>query len=178
MADPSRIYIDACPFIDMAKHKAAISIEDEAEHNVWFTKQLIQAAKDGNLEAFTSSLSIAECTHIGRPNSPAPSDDIKRFYDGLLASGKSGIRLVQPTFAIMVRARKFRWSDGIYLKPADTIHLASAIIMNCSEFLTTDLRILDKTSEFQRFHLRICRPSNTNLLPSEYRQGDFAASLT
>ena len=178
MADLPRIYIEACPFIDMAKYKAMISLEGEAERNVWFTKQLIQAAKDGKLEAYTSSLSIAECTHISEPNTPVPSDDIKHFYDGLLASGKSGIRLVQPTLAIMERARKFRWSDGIYLKPVDTIHLASAIVMKCSEFLTTDQRILDKTSEFQRFHLRICRPSNTDLLPSEYRQGDFAESLT
>ena len=33
MADLPRIYIEACPFIDMAKHKAEMSLEDKTARN-------------------------------------------------------------------------------------------------------------------------------------------------
>lgn len=172
MADLPRIYIEACPFIDMAKHKAGMSLEDKTERNVWFTRQLIKAGKDDKIDLLTSSLSIAECTHIR--NIPNPPDDIKRFYDGLLASGKSGIKLVQPTFTIMEKARALRWVDGIYLKgAADAIHVASALMMNCAEFLTTDGNILNKSDKLQELNLRVCQPEETELLPPAYRQGDI-----
>lgn len=166
-----RVYIEACPFIDMAKHRAEMLSGDEDEQNVWFTKQLIKAAKDNKIEVLTSSLSIAECTHVQAPNAPDPSEDIKRFYDGLLNSGKSGIKLVQPTVAIMEKARNFRWVDGIYLKgAADAIHVASALAMRCSEFITTDTKILKHHTKLQDLNLIVCKPKETKLLPPEYQQ--------
>lgn len=172
MADLSRIYIDACVFIDIAKHKANVSLQGKDERNVWFTRQLLKASRDEKVELLTSSLSIVECTHI--PNVPNPPDNIKRFYDGLLASGKSGIKLVQPTFTIMEKARALRWIDGIYLKgAADAIHVASALLMNCAEFLTTDGNILNKSDKLQELNLRVCHPEETELLPPKYRQGDM-----
>lgn len=176
MADLPKIYIEACPFINMAKHRAKMPLNDEGEHNVWFTKQLIQAAKDGKIEILTSSISIVECTHI--PNVSNPSEDIKRFYDGLLASGKAGIKLVQPTFTIMEKARSLRWVDGIYLKgAADAIHVASALHMNCAEFITVDGGILKKHEKLQDLNLKACKPRETDILPPEYRQDDMFKQL-
>lgn len=175
MNDLSRIYIDACSFIDLAKFKAKTPLKDENESNVWFTEQLITAARDDAIKVFTSFLSIAECTHISAPGKPIPSEDTMHFYDSLLASGKSGVELVQPTFSIVLQARDLRWA-GISIRGrggADQIHLASALEMKCHEFLTSDNGILSKHEDFQKRGIRICKPKETELLPEKYRQGNL-----
>ncbi|MDD9817863.1 MAG: PIN domain-containing protein [Gammaproteobacteria bacterium] len=171
MTDPHKIYIDSCLFIDMAKYKAVMASENENERNVWLIKQFINAAKDNKIKVLTSSLSIAECTHIkGADN---PSDETKRFFDTLLASGRSGVELAQPTRAIIGKARDLRWLHGIRLKGAlDAIHVATAMYFECGELLTTDKKILNKR-ELHELGLNVCKPEQTTLLPEKYRQGDL-----
>lgn len=156
----------------MIKYKAVMASEDKNERNVWLTKQIIKAAKDGKIKVFTSSLSIAECTHIqGEDN---PSDKTKRFFDTLLVSGKSGVELVQPILAIIEKARNLRWVHGIPLKGApDAIHVASALISECGELLTTDKKILNKNDKLHELGLKVCEPEETALLPDKYRQEDL-----
>jgi len=174
MTDLDKVYIDACLFIDMAKYKAVMASGDENERNVWLIKRFIKAAKDNKIKVLTSSLSIAECTHI--KGADDPSDETKRFFDTLLASGKSGVDLVQPTRAIIRQARDLRWLHGIHLKGAlDAIHVATALYFGCGELLTTDKKILNK-HELHELGLNVCKPEQTTLLPGRYRQGDLLSS--
>ncbi len=134
--------------------------------------RLIQAAKRQAIELFTSTLTIAECTHV---NDPQKDKEAQRFFLGLLASGKSGFALVQPTVAIAQEARNLRWIHGLALKGADAIHVASALTMKCDELITTDAKgLLKRADALTSLNLRVCRPSGTKLLPSEFRQENLA----
>lgn len=163
-----RIYVDACPLIDLVKYRLKMGSSDEREKDAWFTDRLIQAAKQRKLELFTSTLTIAECTHV---HDQKKDKEAQPFFLGLLASGKSGFALVQPTVAIAEQARNLRWIHGLALKGADAIHVASALAMKCDEFITTDGKGLLKRAELlAALGLRVSPPSATGLLPPEFLQ--------
>jgi predicted nucleic acid-binding protein len=78
---------------------------------------------------------------------------------------------VQSTVTIAENARNLRWIHGLALKGADAIHVASAIAMKCDEFITTDEKGLLKRAEaLAKLNMRVCRPSDTRLLPPEFLQ--------
>src|SRR5271170_295389 len=117
MATKPKIYIDSCAFIDMAKHHAKIPLSADKdalarrESNVWFCTKLIEAALDGEVEIYTSSITVAECTSV-QEGVPDPGEDVRRFYTELLTSGRP-IILIQPTQTIMNEARDLKWKHGI-----------------------------------------------------------------
>jgi hypothetical protein len=163
-----RIYIDACPIIDLVRHRLQMHSTDDRQKDAWFMDRLIQAAKQGKIELFTSTLTIAECTHV---HDQKKDKDAQPFFMGVLASGKSGFALVQPTVTIAENARNLRWLHGLALKGADAIHVASALAMKCDEFVTTDGKGLLKRAEgFAKLNLRVSRPSETRLLPPDFMQ--------
>ena len=176
MSKPPRVYIDAGVFIDLAKHKAELLVDDEAKRNVWFTQQLLEASRKRDVFVVTSILTVAECTHL-KDSKPIPSEDIKRFYDGLLCSGKGGVTLTQSTFTIVERARNLRWIHGVYLSGTDSIHVASAMDRGCTEMLTTDGKILGSATKLAELGLKVCKPFDTETLPSAYRQMTMDSSL-
>ena len=168
MANLPRIYVDACPIIDLVKHRLQMKSADDRQKDAWFMDRLIQAAKLRKVELFTSTLTIAECTHV---NDQKKDKEAQPFFLGLLASGKSGFALVQPTVAIAEQARNLRWIHGLALKGADAVHVASALAMKCDEFITTDSKGLLKRAEgLAKLNLRMSRPSETQLLPPEFLQ--------
>lgn len=167
----SRIYIESCPLIDMAEYEMT-NIKDERANDVWFCKQALTAARDGKITVFTSMLSVAECTTI-KSGLPSPSDDVRIFYDMLLTSGKSGMLPVSLRQAIAIRARNLRWISGINLKGADTVHVATAIEMNCEELWTRDGRIWRARDKITQFRLNVVRPHETKILPDEYKQPEL-----
>ena len=175
MPEPQKIYIESCQFIDMARHQAKLALttdKDEVarrESDVWHSKQLLKAAVDKKVRIFTSFITMAECTHLQDSNA-VPDDSIKRFYMGLLGSGKGGIDLVAPTLGIMERARQLRWNSGITLGGVDSIHVASAIEMGCAELITTDKKFFTNKKKIADLGLRIIRASETAHLPGEYMQ--------
>jgi hypothetical protein len=122
------------------------------------------------LSLFTSTLTIAECTHVG---DPAKLDAAKPFFLGLLASGRGGIALIQPTLTIAERARNLRWIDGLKFSGADALHVASALHFRCREIITSDGRILSASQILQPLGLRACRAGDTAQLPDAYRQDDL-----
>nr|WP_283254681.1 PIN domain-containing protein [Luteimonas galliterrae] len=133
-------------------------------------QQLLKASREGKIAIFTSSLSVAECTHVG---DPAKLEKAKPLFLQLLTSGKGGISLIQPTLSLMEDARTLRWSHGIALKGFDSVHAATAIRFRCNEFLHRDGRFTTNASTFLAMGLRVCAPSDTQLLPDEYRQGSL-----
>jgi predicted nucleic acid-binding protein len=173
------IYIDACPLIDMAQVTADGSKPDDISNGVWFCQQALRAARDKKMRVLTSFLSIAECTSINvtanaeTASPPSPPEEIKRFYDMMLLSGKSGIELVPITQDIAIRARNLRWVSNINLRGADTIHVASAMKMNCDEIWTRDGRIWSNRAKLKELGIVVVKPAETSLLPDSYRTKDL-----
>ena len=166
-----RIYVDACPIIDLVKHRVKMPLTDDRVQDAWFLDRIIAAAKQGKIELFTSTLTLAECTHV---NDQAKDKEAQPFFLGLLASGKSGFALVQTTVGIAASARNLRWLHSFALKGADAIHVASALAMRCDELVTTDSKgLLKRADGLAKLDLRVCRPAETQLLPAEFRQDNL-----
>jgi len=167
-----RIYIEACPIIDMAQEKSQGLSGNRLSAGVWVCQQALRAGRDRKAKILTSFLSIAECTRVNidaatQPTSPP--EDIKRFFEMLLLSGKSGMELIPITQAIAIRARNLRWVSDINLRGADTIHVASALQLQCNELWTRDGRIWNNRAKLAELGLSVVRPSETRFLPSEYQ---------
>jgi len=79
------------------------------------------------------TLTIAE----SRRADGAPTEEVKRLFNSILVSGKV-VLLTQMTQTIAERARDLHWDHGINLGGADAIHVATALTVGCSEFLTFD----------------------------------------
>lgn len=92
----------------MVKELIVKPLSADRRADVWYLKQLTQACRDGELDVYTSVLSIAECTHadqdISRP--------VKVRLESLLMSGQY-VKLVQLTPFIATDARDLRWNHGI-----------------------------------------------------------------
>src|SRR5262249_7650853 len=123
MADVRKTYVDSCCFIEMVKTKLGKTLTQERELDVWFLKRLLEANRDKEVEIYTSTLTIAECSHGGDGDI---SPTVKSEFDRLLMSGQY-VRLVQMTPFIAVDARDLRWTHGIALRGADSVHIASAL---------------------------------------------------
>jgi hypothetical protein len=173
MADKSRIYLDSCCFIDAAKQAIGI-LPTERDADVWYIRQVLEAHKDGEIVAFTSVLTITECTHADG-NIDAR---VQGVFSRLLTSGQY-VTLVQPTPFIAADGRDLRWKHGITLSGADYLHVASGLAVKCTEFLTTDgssgkpKSIIANAAKLQTLGLRVALPSKTAVLPAKYLQGDM-----
>ncbi len=173
MSNGQKVYLDACCFIDMVKTHIKKTLENDRELDVWHLKRLLEAHRDKEIEIFTSTLSIAECSHGGDGDiSPA----VKSEFTRLLMSGQY-VRLVQLTPFIAIDARDLRWAHGIPLRGADSIHIASALAMKCDEFLSANgrlnrLNLVNTTLAKLGLHVRSGR--DTQCLPEKYRQLSLA----
>lgn len=161
----AKLYMDSTCFIDMAKN-AVGTLPKTLDNDVWFCKKLLEAHRDGEIEVFTAILTIAECQHADG----FCDDRVQRLFKSILTSGQF-VFLVQDTVIIADRARKLRWTDNLAFKGADSLHIASALEMGCSEFMTTDGDILSRAKEVVKLGIRIIHPHETSLLPGKYRQG-------
>ncbi len=171
-----RVYIEACPIIDMAKHKAGRALnadpttQQSRENCVWFCRRILQASVKGDMDVLTSFVTIAECTHLQDSVNPVPKEPTREFLTRLLTSGKGGIRLVQASLSIMTAARDLRWKHNLTFRSIDSIHVASALHMKCEEFYTTDGGIYAKKDELAKRGLNVMLASSSVLLPLKYRQ--------
>lgn len=153
-----KIYVDSCLLIDLVKVKCGAGDHlTDRQREVMFTQQLIEAAKNEKVDLYTSTLTIAECTHVSDPSRQKAA---KPFFRALLASGRI-FRLVQVTSSIAENARDLRWEDDIQLSGADSIHLATARAMRCHELVSCDGKMLGYASVLAPFGLRIIKPSET-----------------
>jgi predicted nucleic acid-binding protein len=58
MPNSCGIYLDACCFIDMVKEAVGQTLTSDRSNDVWFLKQITQACRDGELDVYTSVISI------------------------------------------------------------------------------------------------------------------------
>ncbi len=180
-----RVYVDACPFIDMAKFKARIqmspapSVQAEREKDVWIMDRMLAAARANHVAIYTSGLTITECVYLGSEVDKIPDAVTQRFFSELLLSGKSGVRLAFPSLAVMERARDLRWKHKITLKPMDSLHVATALQMQCAEIITHDkgIHVDSVRLKLQEMGLVVSHPRNTTVLPHSFMQDDYLSSL-
>ena len=97
-------------------------------------------------------------------------------WGGSAVFGRPSVIPVQPSIFIVERARDLNWVHGLTTKPMDTIHLASALEMGCSEFITTDKGIHSQADKLKSQGLSVIYAAATTLLPSKYRQLSIAES--
>lgn len=138
MAELRRAYVDSCCFIDMVKTSVGQVLSTEKAEDVWYLKRLLEAHRDGEVALYTSTMTIAECSHIGEER---PSEKVKSEFTRLLTSGQY-VRLVQATPFIAQDARDLRWNHGIALRGMDTVHVASALQMKCEEFISSNGKLV------------------------------------
>lgn len=182
MNTKTRIYSDSCCFIEAVKHRRGIPLSGDAdeaktrEEDFWFFRRLCDASRDGVIQLVTSMLSVAECLHVEEPG--GPSKETRELFVEFLTSDTI-VDLVEPDIFVAERARDLRWNDGVYLKGADCLHVATALLDGCSEFLTLDGKIKKQSKfataipELKKIGLAVLRPSQTNSLPNEYRTDDL-----
>lgn len=161
------IYSDANPIIELAK--LARGTHDPARgRDLDFMRRILAAANNGEIELFTSSISVAECVAAGDDW----GSEVQRFFMGTLTSGRM-FKLVQDSIFLAEKARDLRWKHNIRLKGADAIHVASAIESRCTEFLTWDTdinkpKIAAETALLAGFGISVITPMQTTLLPPLY----------
>jgi hypothetical protein len=183
MSSKPKLYVDSCCFIEALKHRRGLPLSTPdpvklaiRDEDCWYFRRLCDAARDGSIQLVTSMLSIAECTHLNEAG--GPSKETRDLIVEFLSSG-AVVDLVEPDLFVSERARDLLWNDGILLSGADSLHVATALLEECREFLTLDRKI--KTTQklaaampaLLNLHLSVIRPSKTLFLPAEYRSDDL-----
>lgn len=173
MTNNTRVYMDACCFIDLAKGNLAKQTKDR-EQDIWHVKQLLKAAEAREIVVFSSILSVAECSHA----EGNCDEKVQQLFDSILTSGRV-VTLTQCTIFTAEKARSLLWDHGIKLKGADAIHIASALETGCVEFLTSDQRGPAKYSEqIEALGLKVVPARETCRLPQAYRQTEIKGTRT
>jgi PIN domain len=114
---------------------------------------------------------IAECTHVGDENI---TEEVRNLFVRFLSSGQY-VSLIEPDVLVAEDARDLRWKYGIALSGADALHVASALSMECNEFLTTDKKgPLNNASKIAALKMMVIKPSATGLLSDERRRTRIA----
>lgn len=177
MSDEPKVYFDACCFIDLVSHELSIGVKSGRDSHVYYCRKFLEAARNKEASVFTSTLTVAECTHIKDDSDQSNhktvlTDEVKRLFEGMLLSARSGVIPVQPTPRIVKSARDLQWKHGATFKPMDSLHIATAIEMKCGYFLTTDGRLKPENIKIVNdLGLIVCTADKiSTCLPSKYAQ--------
>ena len=155
------VYFDACCFIDLAKTALRIPTVHDREKHIYFCRKLIEAARAKDATVYTSVLTIVECRYLQdsrQPNGVISDDErVRGLFKGMLQSGTSGVIPVATTPMIAEAARDLRWKLEITVKPMDALHIATAMHMRCTHFVTTDGKLgVENIKRIEALGLRIC----------------------
>lgn len=156
MAKLPWVYWDACTWIAYINQEKAITNKDGIVENR-FAKclEVLEQASNKKLEIVTSAFTLAEvCKNPEVRESPL--ENLPAFFE------RSYIVMVPVDMAIGRKAQHMQASGLISLRPADSIHLASAIRAKVSELHTFDggiLRLDGLIPGADGKPIKICKPS-------------------
>lgn len=129
MANPKKVYWDSCVWLGFINDEPGKA--DRCRH-------VLNEARKGNYEIWTSTLTLAEVFKVTAEKGEAfplpPNSDIQ-FEQFVL---QNFLVLVQVDADIGVDARRLLRAHQKLKKPADGIHLASALANNVDEMHTFD----------------------------------------
>ncbi|AKH99723.1 putative nucleic acid-binding protein, contains PIN domain [Hoeflea sp. IMCC20628] len=132
MAKNRRTYLDT---------NALISILEKADELDSAQEELVKQINDGQLEAVTSELTLAEC--LVKPITDR-DEALIRAYLSLLAAESKFLRVAAISRDIILEAARVRAGTGIKLP--DAIHVATAKISQCEVFVSNDRRLATATA--------------------------------
>jgi predicted nucleic acid-binding protein len=155
MANPRRIYWDACVWIALIQQERIRDAQGALiEDRYGMCRNVISAAERDQIELVTSTLSLAEvCKTAGLKKQS--EDKIALYFEN------DYILLVNLDRAVGERARSLQMSGFSGLKPQDACHLATAAIANVEERHTFDDRLLNLDGKIEKSDgtkLKICKP--------------------
>jgi predicted nucleic acid-binding protein len=128
LAEPRKIYWDACVWI------ALISGESG---RVERCESIVHLAQAGDFQIWTSSLTLAEVfKHRVGPHGAALAADKDDAFEAFLL--QDFVFEAQVDHAVGVYAKKLLRQYAPLKKPADAVHLATALMNNLNEFHTFD----------------------------------------
>jgi hypothetical protein len=166
---PTRIYLDACCFIEMIKSEQGLPLDHPEDADM--TKRLLHASRDGKVEAWTSLMTVAEV--LGASKLAAPDEALKSRIERLLLSGRDGVLVHGLSPFVAKRARDLYWVDGLKERAADRIHVATALDLRCDEVLSVDGRLRSKFGRSTIENCTLRAVKETRYLPDDYRQDGF-----
>ena len=137
------------PYLDSSVYIAAIKAE---EGRADIAKRILDDARGGSLQIVGSTLVIAEVIR-GRGESAPLTSGQERIIDQYVFH--DFITWVELSVALALEARKLARQHG--LKPADAIHLASAVAGGADQLLRWDDKFRLKEDECYN-GIRICEP--------------------
>lgn len=170
--DDVKIYLDACCYIDLVQHQNDFPIDEGRNNHIWYCHRFLDAARAKDIEVYGSTLLIAECTAVrDEKREKIINDDVKSSFKAILLSGNPVIP-VQPMPKILDIARGLSWDHGLRMGTLDAIHVATAVMLKCDAFVTTDKSLAEKINNLKhKFHISA---GTADLfkehLPTKYRQ--------
>lgn len=159
MPPDARIYLDTNIFI------FALEGED-AELRMVLAELFSTAPPKKEIRFATSLITVSEA--LVRPYRLAHADLIDQYERTLLDS--PWLQNIPVDFHILQTAVLLR-AENLGLKLPDAIHLATALLLGCSVFLTADLGIKESYGRHPKFaggtlpieHMKVVRPSVTSI---------------
>ena len=152
LADTPKYYWDACAWIALIKRESG---------RFESLEYLVQQAKDGQVEIWTSNFTLAEVfkrSCDGEQKGLLVAED-KPFEDFVI---QDFVKRVQVDFDVGTLARRLLRRYPEIAKPQDAIHLATALLNNIDELHTFDqenlIGLSNKIPRKDGAHLRICAP--------------------
>ena len=130
-----RIYWDACAWIAFIQKEMPNAVNGITRPRYEMCRDTLKRAENGEIEIVTSAFTLAEvCKQSTAPAGPAIN--LPGFFD------QRYILLVPVDKQIAMRAQNLQLAGIAGLKPADAVHLASALVANVPVFHTFDLKLL------------------------------------
>ncbi|TBN41077.1 PIN domain-containing protein [Paracoccus subflavus] len=136
MANPQRIYWDACAWIAYIAKETTIPLKGGGQENRFvMCEAVLKGAREGKYEIVTSCFTLAEVCKNGEVKS-SPVDNLPAFFE------HSYILTVPVDLALGRHAQNIQASGLVALKPPDAVHLASALRARVDQIHTFDANIL------------------------------------
>lgn len=105
-------------------------------------RDTLDRASAGQIVIVTSALTVTEV--LWSKEGPRLTEDKAGILNGFFR--RSYIKVVNLDRAVAQKAQKHVWNDGI--KPKDSIHLATALHLQCDTLETYDDVLLNKSGQF------------------------------
>lgn len=105
-------------------------------------RDTLERARAGEIVIVTSALTLTEV--LWTKEGPRLTEDKAEILNGFFR--RSYLKVINLDRAIAQKAQKHVWHDGI--KPKDSIHLATALHMQCGVLETYDSDLLKKAGQF------------------------------
>lgn len=163
-----KIYLDTCCFVELALGPKSKRLHDGGKY-LWELGTALRAGRDKRLIVVTSLFTVAECVHADGD----VSEETQSVFRSILTSGAGGVTLWQTDIFVFENARDLKWKHNIKLRPADSIHVASAIDAQCDEFWTWDEKILKAKQAIGNLGVSVVVPSDSKHIPQDYKQAQF-----